>query len=128
MTTLMLPNGVTTATDALAKRVTFDDTMLHCELQDGRIISVPLSWYPRLHRANAEQRNNWELIGRGSGIHWPLIDEDLPVSAFLAGCESPKGVSDKGYTLLKEIEATPDQWEYTTPSEVDYREIVLQST
>ena len=96
MSALLLPNGVTTATDALAKRVTFDDTMLHCELQDGRIISLPLSWYPRLHRANSEQRNNWELIGRGSGIHWSLIDEDLPVRAFLVGCESPKGVSDKG--------------------------------
>jgi len=81
----ILPNDVTLAANALAKHVTFDDTMLHCELQDGRIISVPLSWYPRLHRANAEQRDNWELIGRGSGIHWPLIDEDLPVRAFLSG-------------------------------------------
>jgi len=94
MSTLVLPNGVTIATDALAKRITFDDAMLHCELQDGRIISVTLSWHPRLYRVSNEQRNKWELIGQGSGIHWPLIDEDLPIRAFLAGCESQKDVHD----------------------------------
>ncbi len=127
MSTLVLPNGVTVATNALARRVTFDDTMLHCELQDGRIISVPLSWYPRLHRANAEQRNNWELIGRGSGIHWPVFDEDLPVRAFLAGCESPKEVPDKDYIpLVERIEPITNQWEYKSSSQRGYEKVVLE--
>lgn len=78
-------NRVTVATGALAKNVTFDDTMLHCELQDGRVVSVPIVWYPRLYEAGEAERNNWRLIGGGTGIHWPDLDEDLSVKGFLAG-------------------------------------------
>ena len=72
--------------DAMAIEIT-DDT-LAAELSDGRTISVPLSWYPRLVHATPEERNNWELIGTGEGIHWPDLDEDLSVEGFLAGRKS----------------------------------------
>jgi len=73
--------------DSLAKNITFDEKMLCCELQDGRIISVPLEWYPRLYHASQEDRNSWRLIGGGVGIHWPALGEDLSVKGFLAGAE-----------------------------------------
>jgi hypothetical protein len=57
---------------------------LHCDLQDGRTISVPLAWYPQLQRATNEQRNDWRLTGRGRGIYWPQLDEDLSVQGFMA--------------------------------------------
>ena len=72
--------------DAMTIEVT-DDT-LTAELSDGRTISVPISWYPRLVQATPEERNNWELIGTGQGIHWPDLDEDLSVEGFLAGRKS----------------------------------------
>ncbi len=103
MTTVKLPNGVTVATTAIARRVSFDNVMLHCELQDGRIISVPLTWYPRLRRATLEQLNNWELIGDGEGIHWPDVNEDLPVRAFIAGCEESE------FRVEASPEASPEE-------------------
>ena len=72
--------------EAIAIEVS-DDT-LAAELSDGRTISVPISWYPRLVHATPEERNNWELIGTGEGIHWPDLDEDLSVEGFLAGRKS----------------------------------------
>ena len=53
-------------------------------LADGRQISVPMAWFPRLLRATPEQRGNWRLIGNGVGIHWPLIDEDISVASVLS--------------------------------------------
>ena len=61
-----------------------DDT-LSMELSDGRTISVPLAWYPRLLHATTQERNNWRLIGNGQGIHWEDIDEDISVEGLLAG-------------------------------------------
>ena len=58
------------------------------ELSDGRTISVPLAWYPRLVHATPEERSNWELIGGGQGIHWPDLDEDISVEGLLAGRKS----------------------------------------
>ena len=72
--------------DAMTIEVT-EDT-LTAELSDGRTISVPLAWYPRLVHATPEERNNWELIGTGQGIHWPDLDEDLSIEGFLAGRKS----------------------------------------
>ena len=63
----------------------FDAERLHVALSDGRRISAPLAWFPRLSRATPEQRRNWEPIGRGIGIHWPDVDEDLSVAGLLAG-------------------------------------------
>jgi hypothetical protein len=61
-------------------------------LVDGRSITVPLAWYPRLLNATPEQRNNWEICGGGFGIHWPEIDEDLSAEGLLRGQPAP-GVS-----------------------------------
>ncbi len=69
-------------------RVT-DDT-LTVDLLDGRTISVPLAWYPRLLHATATQRTNWRVAGGGFGIHWPDIDEDLSTAGLLRGAPAPR--------------------------------------
>lgn len=72
----------------LARRVECSVDMLTVELSDGRTLSVPLDWYPRLSHGSPKQRRNWELIGEGDGIHWPDLDEDLSVEGLLAGRRS----------------------------------------
>jgi hypothetical protein len=67
-----------------------EDT-LSVELSDGRTISTPLGWYPRLEYATEQERNNWRFIGKGHGIHWEDIDEDVSVEGLLAG--KPSGES-----------------------------------
>ena len=69
--------------DAVDVSVT-EDT-LSVELSDGRMISVPLEWYPRLVHATPGERNDWRLIGRGYGIHWEALDEEISVEGLLAG-------------------------------------------
>ena len=66
-----------------AADVWFDDSKLYVRLTDGREIGVPIDWYPRLRDASEAARNDWRLIGRGQGIHWEAIDEDLSVAGFL---------------------------------------------
>jgi hypothetical protein len=66
-----------------AVEVTEDD--LRAELLDGRVIIVPLAWFPRLLQATQPERDNWRIIGDGQGIHWPDIDEDLSVAGLLRG-------------------------------------------
>ena len=68
-----------------AHNVTFTDAAIVVELVDGRTISAPLVWFPRLSQASNEQLENWELLGDGEGIHWPDIDEDLSIAGLLAG-------------------------------------------
>jgi len=70
---------------AQASNVEFTDISISVELLDGRTISAPLAWFPNLSAASNSQRNNWELMGDGEGIHWPDIDEDLSVAGLLAG-------------------------------------------
>ncbi len=72
-------------TTALAKELTFDDEMMSVSLQDGRIISVPLNWFPSLVEATAAQRERYEIGGGGVSLHWPELDEDLSVANLLAG-------------------------------------------
>ncbi len=69
------------------------DDALAVELSDGRTLTVPLAWYPRLLHATAAERAQWRLIGEGEGIHWPSIDEDISVEALIAG--RPSAESDK---------------------------------
>jgi len=69
----------------MAVDVTLGDTMFRIVLDDGRELSVPLEWFPRLRTATPDQRRNWRLIGRGEGIHWPDVDEDVSVLGVLAG-------------------------------------------
>jgi hypothetical protein len=71
-----------------------DDT-LSVELSDGRSISVPLAWYPRLVHADQAERSKWRLIGQGEGIHWEAVDEDLSVEGLLAG--RPSGESQRSF-------------------------------
>lgn len=73
----------TESTPVLASRVWFDQDMMHVLLTDGREVAVPLEWYPRLRDATDEQRRNWRLIGRGVGIHWEDVDEDISVAGVL---------------------------------------------
>jgi hypothetical protein len=79
--------------DAASVSVT-DDT-LSVDLSDGRTISVPLSWYPRLLHASQKERKHWRLIGNGQGIHWEDIDEDISVEGLLAG--RPSGESQSSF-------------------------------
>jgi len=71
---------------ALSVRAT--DDALTVDLADGRTITVPLAWFPRLLHGTAAERSNWRLIGSGQGIHWPALDEDLSVASLLAGRRS----------------------------------------
>jgi hypothetical protein len=70
---------------AAAKRVWFDNENMWLELTDGRQLSVPLAYFPRLLHATPEQRQNYEMSGGGIGIHWEEIDEDISVSGLLFG-------------------------------------------
>ena len=77
-------NILTEKIEPLATDVSFTEDALHVVLADGREVSAPLQWFPRLLRATPDQRAHWELIGDGIGIHWPLIDEDVEVECLLA--------------------------------------------
>ena len=88
MTTSTTEIRVPEATD-----VAVTDESLTVELSDGRTISVPLAWYPRLTHATPEERQRWRLIGRGEGIHWTDLDEDVSIEGLLAG--RPSGESQK---------------------------------
>jgi Protein of unknown function (DUF2442) len=70
--------------EPLAVDVSFTDDALCVVLADGREVSTPLQWFPRLLNATVEQRSKWELIGDGIGIHWPQVDEDIEVETLLA--------------------------------------------
>lgn len=71
--------------EARASEVWCDAQMLHVRLLDGRELSVPLEWFPKLRDATTAQRKRWRLIGRGIGIHWQDLDEDLSVAGLLQG-------------------------------------------
>ena len=70
---------------AVAQHVTVTEDAVVVDLVDGRTVAVPLSWYPRLAHGTAVERAKWRLIGRGEGIHWPDLDEDISVASLLAG-------------------------------------------
>jgi hypothetical protein len=74
-------------TSALAKLVEFDDELMHVYLTDGRVISVPIIWFPSLRNASPEQRAQYEIGGGGHGLHWPELDEDLSVAGLMAGVD-----------------------------------------
>ncbi|GJQ31857.1 MAG: hypothetical protein HBSAPP04_06960 [Ignavibacteriaceae bacterium] len=83
-------NTLTSTADERIKAVRIDENLITVDLMDGRIISVPLVWYPTLMNATREQLMNWEIAGGGYGIHWPDLDEDLSSEGFLRGAPSPK--------------------------------------
>jgi len=81
------------AADERVKGVQITEDTVSVSLMDGRIISVPLAWYPRLFNATPEQRKNWQICGGGYGIHWPDIDEDLSTEGLLRGAPAPRTTS-----------------------------------
>jgi hypothetical protein len=78
-----------------AESVMITEDTLNVDLSDGRTISVPLTWFPRLVYATQEQLDNWRLIGRGHGIHWDDIDEDISIEGLIAG--RPSGESQSSF-------------------------------
>lgn len=84
--------------------VTVTDDTLSVDLSDGRTISVPLAWFPRLLHGTKKERNNWRLIGKGYGLHWEDLDEDISVENLLLGQASG------------ESQASLEKWLSTRPS------------
>ncbi|MBI3376012.1 MAG: DUF2442 domain-containing protein [Betaproteobacteria bacterium] len=87
----------------VAEDVTVSDDTLCVDLSDGRSISVPLAWYPRLLRATPAERKRWRLIGRGLGIHWVDFDEDISVEGMLAGMPSGESQASFSKWLAKRL-------------------------
>ena len=85
---------------AAATQVSVTDDTLTLELADGRTISAPLAWYPRLLHGTAVERSRWKLIGQGRGIHWPDLDEDISVENLLLGRPS----AESQHSLKKWLE------------------------
>jgi hypothetical protein len=78
------------AADERVVNVKFTRDTLSVDLRDGRTITVPLAWYPRLLNAKVAERKNWRVAGGGYGIHWPDIDEDLSTEGLLRGAPAPR--------------------------------------
>ena len=81
--------------EARVESVTVTQDTLTVRLADGRTLSVPLAWYPRLQHGSVKERKRWRLIGRGEGIHWPGLDEDISVENLLSG--NPSGESQESF-------------------------------
>jgi Protein of unknown function (DUF2442) len=80
---------------ARVQQAVITDDSLTVELADGRTVSAPLAWYPRLLHGSQQERNTWRLIGNGEGIHWPDLDEDVSVENLLIG--KPSGESQASF-------------------------------
>ncbi len=81
--------------DIRVRDVTVTDDDLSVALMDGRTITVPLAWYPRLANATPEQHTRWEVAGAGYGIHWPDVDEDLSTEGLLRGAPAARHAGDR---------------------------------
>ena len=86
-----MTTSATDTTTPLATGVAVTDDTLTVDLSDGRTLSVPLAWFPRLLHATSQERGNWKLVARGQGVHWPDVDEDISVGSLIAG--RPSGES-----------------------------------
>ena len=89
-------SSLAVTTDERVRSVEVTEDTLTVALMDGRCISVPLVWYPRLLHADDAQRRNWQVAGGGYGIHWPDIDEDLSVEGLLRGAPAPRPKAANG--------------------------------
>ncbi len=76
--------------EPFAVDVSFTSDSMRVTLADGREVSVALEWFPRLRKATRKQRRNWQFIGKGIGIHWPDVDEDISVEGLLRGAPTPR--------------------------------------
>jgi hypothetical protein len=88
-----------------AQNVQVSDDALTVDLSDGRTVSVPLAWFPRLLHGKPAERNTWRLVGDGEGIHWPDLDEDISVGNLILG--KPSGESQKSFKQWLEARAKP---------------------
>ncbi|HKZ36751.1 MAG TPA: DUF2442 domain-containing protein [Chryseolinea sp.] len=88
---------------ASAQNVNVTDDALIVDLSDGRTVSVPLAWFPRLLHGTLKERKHWRLIGDGEGIHWPDLDEDISVENLILG--KPSGESQKSFKKWLEARA-----------------------
>lgn len=86
-----------------ANKVTVSDDTLTVDLTDGRTLSVPLAWYPRLVHGSSAERNNYRWIGEGEGIHWPDLDEDISIQGLVLG--KPSGESQRSFQRWLESRA-----------------------
>lgn len=86
-----MTSSKTDISPAFATAVRFGVDTFVVDLADGRSLTVPMAWYPRLLHGTLAERENWQLIGRGQGIHWPSLDEDLSIESLLAGRRSGEG-------------------------------------
>ena len=82
--------SIAVSTDARVKEVSVTNELITFNLVDGRVVSVPLAWSWRLSEATPAQRNNFEIIGDGYGVHWPEVDEDLSVEGMFHGVPAPR--------------------------------------
>ena len=85
------PKSAFVPTTALAKQVDFDDVTMRVTFTDGRVLQVPLHWFPLLRDATPQQRANCEIGGGGVSLHWPDIDEDLSIAGLMAGVDRNAG-------------------------------------
>jgi hypothetical protein len=90
---------------ARVQRVSLTDDALAVDLTDGRTVSVPLAWFPRLLHGSIEERNNWRLIANGEGIHWPSLDEDVSVGNLIFG--KPSGESQQSFQRWLDQRSSP---------------------
>ena len=90
-----------TEREVFAESVEFTEDSMTVFLDDGRKLSVPLAWYPRLLEGTVEERQNFDLIGEGEGIHWPQLDEDISVEGLLAGRRSAESDASLSKWLQK---------------------------
>jgi len=88
-----MTSSLTETATPIATSVSVDDDAVHIRLADGRAVSAPLTWYPRLLHATLEERANCTIAGRGTGLHWPDLDEDISVESILAGRPSGESAS-----------------------------------
>ena len=89
-----------------AREVQVTEDEIIVQLQDGRTVTVPLTWFPKLLHATADQRKQWELLGDGEGIHWPSVDEDLSVAGMLRGTPAPKPARDRAQRSNNRMQPT----------------------
>lgn len=88
--------------DRRVSAVRFDDVTMSVTLMDGRTITVPLAWYPRLLDASPEQRGRWEIAGAGYGLHWPELDEDLSTEGLLRGVPGVMAADASDISVVKD--------------------------
>lgn len=91
--------------DERVEAVSFTRDSLVVDLMDGRTISVPLKWYPKLLKASPKQRSNWEICGGGYGIHWPELDEDLSTEGLLRGAPAPRKTIRKSSNIRRRFKS-----------------------